>query len=58
MNVFGKPFDKALEISAIELKHDKILEMKAQVLSNLHQSELTIEAAKSAVKIEPHWWSA
>ena len=56
-------WDEALEIkvpekSAIELEHEKILEMKAQVLSTLHEWELAIEAAKSAVKIEPKWWSA
>ena len=42
-------WDEALEIkvpekSAIELEHEKILEMKAQVLSTLHEWELAIGA--------------
>ena len=56
-------WDEALEIkvyekSAIELEHEKILDMKAQVLITLHEWEPAIEAAKSAIKIEPKWWSA
>ena len=56
-------WEEALEIkvpekSAIELEHEKIFDMKAQVFITLHEWEPAIEAAKSAIKIEPKWWSA
>ena len=56
-------WEEALEIkvpekSAIELEHEKIFDMKAQVFITLHEWEPAIEAAKSAVEIEPKWWSA
>ena len=52
------PQPKVPEKSAIELEHEKIFDMKAQVFITLHEWEPALEAAKSAIKIEPKWWSA
>ncbi len=54
-------WDEALEIpvegkSDKDLGHERLLDMKAQCLIQLHEWEPAIESAQASVKIDPLWW--
>ena len=55
-------WDEALNIrippgsSRKDFSHEKLLDMKAQALMNLHEWEPAIETSKESLTIDPNWW--
>ena len=55
-------WDEALKIkippgsSRKDFSHEKLLDMKAQALMNLHEWEPAIETSKEGLNIDPNWW--